>query len=131
VTLTWHGPLAAHSRALRVTGRGAPQPRAAEAALRQILNVLVDNAFTHGKGTVSVTARDAGDALAVDVTDEGTGIEPGHDPFARRSGAGQDGHGIGLPLARSLAEAEGGRLVLGSPAPTCFTLLLPVAAPAP
>jgi signal transduction histidine kinase len=122
VRMTWHGQLASQGRALRVSAPGAPQPRAAEAAIRQILNVLLDNAFTHGAGTVTVTARDAGETLAIDVTDEGTGIDEDRDPFLRRA----DAHGIGLALARSLAEAESGRLILTSATPTCFTLLLPV-----
>jgi signal transduction histidine kinase len=124
VRIAWHGQLASQGRALRVSARGAPKPAAAEAAIRQILNVLLDNAFTHGSGTITVTGRDAGDALAIDVTDEGTGVGQGHDPFLRRT----DGHGIGLALARSLAEAERGRLILGSAAQTTFTLLLPAAA---
>jgi signal transduction histidine kinase len=123
VRVSWHGQLAAQGRALRVTARGAPQPRAAEAAIRQILNVLLDNAFTHGTGTVSVIARDAGETLAIDVGDEGTGIGQDGDPFRRRV----DGHGIGLALARSLAEAERGRLFLGPAGQTTFTLLLPAA----
>jgi signal transduction histidine kinase len=120
---TWQGPLAAQDRELTISTLEAPPPRAAEAAIRQILNVLVDNAFTHGEGTVSVTARDAGDALAIDVSDEGDGVEPGREVFVRRQN-GPNGHGIGLALARSLAEADGGRLVLREGA--TFTLLLPV-----
>jgi signal transduction histidine kinase len=121
VESTWHGPLATQGRPLAIELNGAPHPRAAQAAVRQILNVLVDNAFTHGQGNVRVTARDAGDALAIDVTDEGPGILPADDPFTRKTGKG---HGIGLALARSLAEADGGRLVHAQAA--TFTLLLPI-----
>jgi signal transduction histidine kinase len=121
----WRGLLATRGRELRVVTRGAPAPRASAAAIRQILTVLVDNAVTHGAGTVTVTARDAGDALAVDVADEGPGIDPAHEVFARRRDP-DSGHGIGLALARSLAEAEGGRLWLSAPAPPTFTLLLPI-----
>jgi signal transduction histidine kinase len=124
VRIGWHGQLASAGRALRVSARGAPAPHASEAAIRQILNVLLDNAFTHGSGTVTVMARDAGETLAIDVTDEGTSLDDGDDPFARHTNC-HNGHGIGLALARSLAEAEHGRLILGSAAPTCFTLLLP------
>src|SRR5882757_9128771 len=102
------------------------------AALRQVLTVLLDNAALHGAGTVTVTVRDAGDALAIDVADEGPGIttEPAQlftrrppDPNAREA----NGHGIGLALARSLTEAEGGRLRLSTLTPPTFTVLLPAA----
>jgi signal transduction histidine kinase len=122
---SWHGLLADQGRALRIDSREAPAPRAAAAAVRQILGVLLDNAVTHGRGTVTVTARDAGNALAIDVTDEGAGIDGDLDLFARGRSS-TNGHGIGLALARSLAEAEGGRLRLSIPAPPTFTLLLPI-----
>jgi signal transduction histidine kinase len=122
---SWHGLLADQGRALRIDSREAPAPRAAAAAVRQILGVLLDNAVTHGRGTVTVTARDAGDVLAIDVTDQGRGIDGDLDLFARGRSS-TNGHGIGLALARSLAEAEGGRLRLSVPAPPTFTLLLPI-----
>lgn len=84
----------------------------------------------HGAGEVTVTVRDAAGWLAVDVADEGAGLLA--DPetiFVRRSGS-VAGHGIGLALARSLAHAEGGQLVVSRarPAPV-LTLLLPSARP--
>jgi signal transduction histidine kinase len=125
----WHDRLAAQDRALRVAvDPQAPVSLASTAAVRQVLTVLLDNAATHGFGTVSVTVRNAADALAIDVSDEGIGITaPEPELFTRRSLLA-DGHGIGLALARSLAEAEGGRLRLTRPAPPTFTLLVPAQA---
>jgi K+-sensing histidine kinase KdpD len=103
-----------------------------------VVAVLVDNAVTHGVGTVTVTARETSEALAVDVADEGeTGAAQGAAEGAPEAGlfdgraAGAHGHGIGLGLARRLAEAEGGRLRLSSASPTTFTLLLPAGPAAP
>ncbi|HEV7980836.1 HAMP domain-containing sensor histidine kinase [Amycolatopsis sp.] len=123
----WHGLLAGQGRELRIESREPPPPTASAAAVRQVLGVLLDNAVTHGRGTVTVTVRDAGDAVAVDVSDEGPGVSGDLDLFTRGSSTGV-GNGIGLALARSLAEAEGGRLRLTTPAPPMFTLLLPAKA---
>jgi signal transduction histidine kinase len=126
---TWALQLTAAGRALRITpAANLPPARASPAAIRQVLNVLLDNATSHGAGTVTVTARDAGDALAIDVSDQGAGVTtPPNQLFIRRA-EDPSGHGIGLALARSLAEAEGGRLRLSQPAPPTFTLLIPTAA---
>ncbi|MFF2851230.1 sensor histidine kinase [Streptomyces sp. NPDC058001] len=113
----WHGELAAAGRPLRIVVEdGLPAALGSPRAGRQVLDVLVANAVAHGRGAVTVRARDAAGALAVDVEDEGPGLPDDLDVFARRQDAGT-GHGIGLALARSLAEAEGGRLMLSRSSP--------------
>jgi signal transduction histidine kinase len=105
----WHPVLAQRGRPLRVETQDLTSTRGVPAALAQILDILVDNAATHGRGSVGVTAAPAAGGMTIDVTDEGEGLLAGK-PDLRDDGAG--GHGIGLPLARSLAEAAGGRLVV-------------------
>jgi signal transduction histidine kinase len=122
----WRGPLAERGRPLRV--RADESELAAGAAgsvVREILDVLLENALRHGAGEVDVHARRAGAMVALDVADEGTGDPLDPELVFERRSAGAAGHGIGLALARSLAHAEGGRLVLGRPAPPLFTLLMP------
>jgi signal transduction histidine kinase len=122
----WQGSFAAAARGLIIhRDQEAPPSRASAAAVGQIIDVLVDNALTHGRGAVTVTLREAAGALAVDVVDEGPGVSAEASLFTRRS-PGAAGHGIGLALARDLAEAEDGRLQLSRPSPPTFTLLLPV-----
>ena len=125
VEADWHGLLAEQGRVLRIDVRTDVADASVSAAvLGQIITVLLDNALRHGRGAVQVTARDVGDTVAVDVTDEGPGIASDLDPFLPRTQA-SSGHGIGLALARRLAEGEGGRLRLARPAPPTFTVLLP------
>lgn len=127
----WGARLALHGRDLEVRIEpDVPHPWASAAAVRQVLAVLVDNAVTHGRGTVTVSVREAAGAVAIDVSDEGPGVrDPDGTLFAWRAGRRDrgDGHGIGLGLARRLAEAEQGRLELTRPTPPVFTLLLPAA----
>jgi signal transduction histidine kinase len=127
----WSGPLAQRARPLRIVEHASePVVRASADVLGEILDVLVSNALEHGSGPVTITLRDTGDWLAIDVADEGAGIAPAAgDVFARRVGGG---HGIGLALARSLADAEGARLALTRSGPRpVFTLTLAPATRAP
>ncbi|WP_028937974.1 sensor histidine kinase [Pseudonocardia spinosispora] len=121
---TWSPWLAERGRALRlVVDQQAPESRASTATMRQIMAVLLDNAAKHGAGTVTVRVRDAAGVLAMDVSDEGPGVSiPESQLFTRRA-ENAAGHGIGLALARGLAEAEGGRLTLSSSTPPTFTVL--------
>jgi signal transduction histidine kinase len=123
----WAPVLQGRGRRLQVTvAPGLPDTRASEAAVRQVVDVLLDNAVVHGAGTVGLVARDAGTTVAIDVTDEGGG-PPDPDEVFRSRAVSSPGHGIGLALARALAEAEGGRLVLSCARPPVFSLLLPAA----
>ncbi|MFI8275554.1 ATP-binding protein [Streptomyces sp. NPDC085929] len=121
----WHGVLASAGRRLEL--RPSPGTESFDVPGRtigQILDILLDNALRHGRGATVVTVREAAGAVAIDVADEGTlALDPGA-VFARGSTTGP-GSGIGLAVARELAEAAGGRLSVRASAPATFTLLLP------
>jgi signal transduction histidine kinase len=120
-----HDTLAAAGRRLNIVADpDLPAAAASVQAIRQVLGVLLDNALRHGQGTVTVSTRETAQAVALDIADEGR-IDTPDQLFVRRSPTAA-GHGIGLALARSLTEAEGGRLLLSRQEPTTFTLLLPL-----
>ena len=83
--------------------------------LDQLLDALIDNALTHGGGSVQIEAGPQGDALVLAVQDGGTGIAAGErsrvtERFYRGRDAPSGGSGLGLAIARELAEASGGTL---------------------
>ncbi|MFL5263582.1 MAG: sensor histidine kinase [Anaeromyxobacteraceae bacterium] len=92
--------------------------------LRRVLDNLLDNArkYSDGAAPVTLVARGDGGALAVEVRDQGIGIDDADlerlfTPFFRtdRSRArGTGGVGLGLALARKVVEAHGGRIAAES-----------------
>ena len=71
-------------------------------------------------------ARAAPVGIAIEIADEGPGITGDSERIFERRGEGSTGHGIGLALARSLAEAEGARLRLEHSGPhPVFAVFLP------
>lgn len=73
--------------------------------------------------SIGIVQRRIAGGGAIDISDEGT-LDPSLDAdriFQRGHGVGT---GIGLALARSIAEAADGRLVLGQTAPTTFSLIM-------
>lgn len=123
----WGGRLAAAGRPLRIAVEPKlPAVVMSNRALRQILDVLVDNATRHGAGAVTVRARSAPIGEVIEVEDEGRGVTSDPERIFDRRTAGAGGYGIGLALARSLAEAEGARLRLERSTPhPVFALFLP------
>jgi signal transduction histidine kinase len=122
----WHSQMAVAGRPLRTKVDAVPPTRASTTAISQIVDVLIANAVHHGQGAVTVHVRRAGPGVAVDVEDGGPGIDQDPEAIFGRGISRGDGHGIGLALARSLAQAEGGQLLLRQARPhPIFTLVLP------
>lgn len=81
--------------------------------LKRLFANLVDNALKYGARAGIQLRREAG-AIIIDVADDGPGVpreqrEAVFEPFVRlNEGAG--GAGLGLPAARSIARAHGGKI---------------------
>ena len=121
----WRPRFAREGRQLVVRRVSRPQPHVSRNVLDQVIDVLVSNALTHGRGFAEVVINEDDDHhLVVTVADAGR-VERNPALLFERRDAAAVGHGVGLALARSLAEAEGGRLFLVEAAPTTFRLILP------
>jgi two-component system OmpR family sensor kinase len=103
------------------------------ALLGRMVSNLVENAIRYAKpnGVVTVTVRRISAGATISVVDDGPGVPADQrqrifDRFVRLD-ARSTGAGLGLPIARWIAEAHGGTLVLESSGPTgsCFTITLP------
>jgi signal transduction histidine kinase len=82
-------------------------------ATREALGNLLDNARTYAVRTITVGVSRASGALCITVRDDGPGLPPGGEDRAFDrfvSLDAQGGAGLGLPIARRLAEAQGGTL---------------------
>jgi signal transduction histidine kinase len=110
-----------------------PPVRGDPARLRQVLSNLLDNAAqAQASGSISVVTRVEGAAVVVIVRDRGPGI-PNEirgrlfEPFATTK---ETGTGLGLAVARRIAERHGGTLRLVEPGPpgAGFELRLPAEA---
>jgi signal transduction histidine kinase len=105
--------------------------------LRRLVRNLVENAVTHASTSIGLSAGVLDGSVVVDVLDDGPGVPAGeeeaiferfHRADAARSGRGS---GLGLSIARTIAERHGGVLVLVPEGPpgAHFRLTLPTQLP--
>ncbi|MHC4389436.1 MAG: sensor histidine kinase, partial [Planctomycetota bacterium] len=106
--------------------------------IEQTLINLICNAikFTPEGGHISVRTKNLGTAVAIEVVDDGPGIESGDIEkifnrfvqIERRIGPGDCGTGLGLSIAKELVEMHGGNIEVQSElgSGTTFTVLLPL-----
>ncbi len=103
----------------------------------QVISNLLSNAFrwTPDGGRIDLRLVAVNGVVSVDVVDSGPGISDADrerifEPFVSQD---VDGTGLGLPIARELAVALGGRVELGSEPGrgSRFRLVLPVRSPVP
>ena len=127
--------------ALAVQVPGAVEVEADPERIGQVVRNLVSNAlsYTPAGGRVVVALRDGAGEARVAVSDTGPGIAPEELPRVferfyrvdRSRSRATGGSGLGLTIARRLAEAHGGRIEVESEVGrgSTFTLVLPRARP--
>lgn len=73
-----------------------------------LLSPLLENGLRHARSRVWITARDQGEAVVVDVLDDGPGFDPADVDRVFEAGVtGGDGYGLGLPVVRRIAASAG------------------------
>ncbi|MFJ9179478.1 ATP-binding protein [Streptomyces sp. NPDC102360] len=121
----WRPAYRSAGRAIVSSGKRHLTAVGTPGAVAQVLAALIENSLMHGGGTVALRTRVTGSQAIVEVTDEGPGVPPelGSRIFERTI-SGRNSTGIGLAVARDLAEADGGRLEMLQSSPPVFGLFL-------
>lgn len=123
----WEPAFAAAGRELELADEVGLPVLATPGSLSQVLATLIENSLRYGDGTTRLSVRSAqgGHGVFIDVTDEGQGVADDIAPHIfERSVSGHGSTGLGLALAKTLVEADGGKLELTARRPPVFTVLL-------
>ena len=121
---------------LKFEGTGQPvRVKGSPDLIAQLLDKLVDNAldFAHAGSAIRVRVLRAGDTIRLDVENDGPSIDPASaaelfEPMVswRKSGAERPHLGLGLFIARLIAQRHGGRMAARAvPGGSAFSLELP------
>ena len=96
------------SRAVEVAFPGEVEVAVAPDVAVSLLSPLLENGLRHAKSRVWITARSEGEAIVVDVLDDGPGFDPDEVDRVFEAGvSGGDGFGLGLPVVRRIAASAG------------------------
>ncbi len=115
----WSPRFAEARRSLAVISMETSRVVGTKGLAGQVIDILIDNALRHGRGSVTLLVEDT----SVTVIDQGPGLsdeqvksvfEGPNDPSAR--------HGRGLPLARRLAQVDGGSVDIAAAPATARSL---------
>jgi signal transduction histidine kinase len=122
----WRPTFARARRELQVAADKNVLVRASRGTVGQVLDVLLDNALRHGSGPVRISVVADARVVRMTVADGGPGVAAkDRDRIFERGASQSGGAGIGLHLARALAQVDNGGLrVLDGP-PTRLELRLP------
>jgi signal transduction histidine kinase len=122
----WRPTFARARRALEVVADKNVLVRASRGTVGQVLDVLLDNALRHGSGPVRIGVVADGRVARITVADGGPGVPAeDRDRIFERGASQSGGTGIGLHLARALAQADNGGLRVLDGVPSRFELRLP------
>ena len=129
----WEPAFRRARRKLVVIGARGLQAHVTPGGLAQVLATLLDNALMHGGGTVTIQTSQSARSVVIEVRDEGKGVPPelASRIFERSVSGRPEGTGLGLALARTMAAADGGRVVLVKAKPATFGVFLPRHPPRP
>ena len=125
-------------RVVKEYDRSLPQIPAHPAELNQVWTNLIDNAVQAMEGTGTLTIRTSrdGDAVLVEVCDDGPGVPPElqkrvFEPFFTTKAVGE-GTGLGLDISYRIVVSghRGDLTVVSQPGDTRFRVRLPLAEPA-
>jgi len=99
-------------RPLRMEADEAPVATVDRLRVEQALGNLVDNAFEHGRGPITITAGRHNSSVELHVLDEGPGLPPefrelAFKAFTRATPSG-NGSGLGLAIVETIARAHDG-----------------------
>lgn len=126
-----HGQIEKHLNASRTMVKGS------QLQLSSAVMNIIDNAITYSQGgsVIKITTQNEGAGISIEIEDNGPGI-PSHEQElvfkkAYRVRAGNklpEGFGLGLYLARTSVEKNGGKLSLSSDgvSGSCFVIQLPL-----
>ncbi|ACO31860.1 Sensory transduction histidine kinase [Acidobacterium capsulatum ATCC 51196] len=112
---------------------GLPRISAYGSELNQVWTAVLENALeaTHGEGCIRLNVKHEGEAVVVEIQDDGPGIAPEiqdriFEPFFSTKAPG-DGLGLGLDTVQRIVRRHRGFVTVTSePGSTCFQVRLPI-----